>query len=164
MAVPTPNPTKTLVLLPGECVIFPADVVIQAVVPTGAITVSSTCDDILPAPSGYKCWQFLWEYDDEGNFADAYFTHITIDGTEYPLLASGETNSWDNGGNFLASSIPISVPTGIANVLCNAGGTAVNPKIVAIEVPAYLGIPKIGYQNPAYDKGELIPYEDVCTC
>lgn len=164
MAAPIPNPTKTLILLPGECVILPSDIVIQAIIPTGAITVSSTCPDILPIPTGYKCWQFRWEYAAEANFADAYMESIEIGGITYPLLDSGVANTWDNDGNFLESSIPISVPTGLCNVLCNAGGTATNPKVVAVEVPAYLGMPKIRYINPTFDMGDLIPYEDECRC
>jgi hypothetical protein len=164
MALTEPVTTKSLVLLPGECVVFPADVVIQAIIPTGSITVSSTCDDILPAPSGYKCWQFRWEYGSEGNFSDAFMESITIGGVVYPLLDSGVANTWDNDGNFLESSIPISVPTGLCNIVCNAGGTAVNPKKVAVEVPEYLGMPLVRYSNPGFDMGYLIPYEDECGC
>lgn len=155
---------KTLILTPGECVIFPDDITINAIIPTGAITVESTCPDILPDPSAYKCWQFKWEYTGESNFSDAYMVSIKIKDTEYPLLDSGTTNSWDNGGDFLQTSIPISVPTGICDVLCNAGGTAVNPKIVAVQVPEYLGMPLIRYSNPGFDMGYLIPYEDECGC
>lgn len=155
---------KTLILIPGQCVIFPDDITIYAVIPTGNITVTSTCNDILPEPSAYKCWQFKWEYDSESNFSDAYMVSVKIGNTEYPLLDSGTTNTWDNGGDFLQTSIPISVPTGICDVLCNAGGTAVNPKIVAVQVPEYLGMPLVRYSNPGFDMGYLIPYEDECGC
>lgn len=155
---------KTLILIPGQCVIFPDDITIYAVIPTGNITVTSTCNDILPEPSAYKCWQFKWEYDGESNFSDAYMVSVKIGNTEYPLLDSGTTNTWDNGGDFLQTSIPISVPTGICDVLCNAGGTAVNPKIVAVQVPEYLGMPLVRYNNPGFDMGYLIPYEDECGC
>ncbi len=157
-------PTKTLVLTPGECVIFPADIVINAIIPTGNITVSSTCPDILPDPSGYKCWQFRWEGNNLGDYNDVFFLSITINGVEYPFVDTGVTNSWDNGGDFLQSSIPVTVPTGLCNVLCNRGGTVVSPKIVAVEVPAYLGIPLIKYTNPGEEVCYMIPNEDVCTC
>lgn len=157
-----PIEQKTLIMTDGECVIFPADIIIDAVVPTGNITVTSSCD-ILPDPTTYKCWQFKWEYTNEGNFSDAFFVAIKIDNIEYPFVDTGG-NSWDNGGDFLAASIPVSVPNGIASVMCNAGGTAVNPKIVSIQIPEYLGEPLIRYSNPGFDKGYLIPYEDECGC
>lgn len=156
--------SKTLVLIPGECVVFPTDVIIDAVIPTGNITISSTCPNFLPTPTGYKCWQFKWEYSNEGNFSDASMTHIKIGTVEYPLTDIPGTNYWDNDGIFLENSIPISVPSGLCNVLCNAGGEAVNPKMVAVEVPEYLGMPLVRYINPGFDMGYLIPYEDVCTC
>lgn len=155
---------KTLVLIPGECVIFPADIVINAIIPTGNITVSSTCPDVLPVPTGNKCWQFKWEGNTIGDYGDAYFVSIRINNVDYPFVATGDTNSWDNGGNFLQNSIPISVPVGMCNVLCNAGGEAVSPKIVAVEVPEYLGMPLIRYSNPGFENSYLIPYEDECGC
>jgi len=155
---------KTVVLIPGECVIFPDTITINSIIPTGAITVDSTCPEILVTPSGYKCWQFKWEYDGESNFSDAYMVAIKVGGIEYPLLDSGTTNTWDNGGDFLASSIPISVPVGMVDVMCNAGGVAVNPKIVAVQIPADLEMPLIRYLNPGFDMGYLIPYEDECGC
>lgn len=157
-------PTKTLVLTPGECVIFPADIVINAIIPTGNIEVSSTCPDILPDPSGYKCWQFKWEGNSLGDYSDTYFVSIRINDVDYPLVETGVDNTWDNGGDFLESSIPVSVPTGLCNILCNAGGTAVSPKIVAVEIPTYLGMPLIKYTNPGFESAYLIPNENVCTC
>lgn len=157
-------PTKTLVLKPGECVIFPADIVIDAVIPTGNITVSSTCQDILPTPTGYKCWQFKWEGSNLGDYSDAYFLSITINNVEYPFVETGTPNTWDNGGDFLQSSIPVSVPLGLCNVLCNAGGEAVSPKVVAVEVPEYLGRPLIKYTNPGFEVSYLIPNENQCGC
>lgn len=157
--------TKTLVLTPGECVIFPADIVISAVIPTGDITVSSTCSDILPTPTGYKCWQFKWEGNSFGSdYIDAYFVSITINSIEYPFVATGTSDSWDNGGDFLQGSIPVSVPTGICNVLCNRGGEAVSPKIVAVEVPEYLGMPLLKYSNPGFETSYMIPTADECGC
>lgn len=158
-------PTKTLTLTPGECVIFPKDVTILAVVPTGDMTVTSTCDDFLPAPTGYKCWQFKWEGDNiGGDYSDVYFMSITIGGVEYPFVDPGVTNSWDNGGDYLQSAIPISVPAGLCTINCNAGGTAVTPKRVSVSVPAYLGMPLLKYTNPSFEISYMIPYEDVCTC
>lgn len=157
--------TKTLVLKPGECVIFPADIVINAIIPTGSISVSSTCSDILPSPTGYKCWQFIWEANSFGSdYNDAYFISITIDGIEYPFVDTGVPNSWDNGGDFLQSTLSVSTPAGLCNVLCNAGGTAVSPKIVTVEIPEYLGRPLIKYTNPGFEFAYLIPREDQCGC
>ena len=58
---------------------------------------------------------------------------------------------------------PVDYPCG-RNALCNAGGAAVSPKLVAVEIPAYLGMPLIKWTNPSFEWNYLIPYEDVCTC
>lgn len=157
------SPEKTVTLIPGQCVLFTLDTVIGAIIPTGNITISSTCTDFLPTPTGYKCWQFKWEGNTLGDLSDAYMTDIKIGTVEYPLADTGN-NLWDTDGDFLQDSIPISVPTGLCNVLCNAGGAAVSPKLVAVEIPAYLGMPLIKWTNPSFEWNYLIPYEDVCTC
>jgi len=158
-----PSTLRTMTMRDGECLILPEDAIIHAIIPTGNIELTSTCGD-LPAPSGYKCWQFRWEYTAEANFADAYMESIEINGITYPLVSTDEVNEWDNDGNFLASSIPLSVPLGLCNVLCNTGGPSDNPKLFVVEVPEALGTPKIRYINPDYDMGDLIPYEDICEC
>jgi len=157
------TPEKTITMINNQCVLFPKDVVIHAVIPTGNITLSSTCSGILPLPSGYKCWQFKWEGNSLGDLNDAYMTHIKIGTVEYPLVDVGG-NVWDTDGDFLMNSIPVSVPLGLCNILCNAGGAAVSPKMVAVEIPTYLGMPLVKWTNPSFEWNYLIPYEDICTC
>lgn len=157
MGAPIVTTTKTLILTPGECVIFPPDIIINAIIPTGAITVTSTCPAILPTPSGYLSWRFTWEGNTLGDYSDAGMTHIKIGTIEYPLVDIPGTNYWDNDGDFLQGSIPLSVPDGLCNVLYNAGGISVTPKIVDVEVPSYLGMPLIKFTNPGFELGYLIP-------
>jgi hypothetical protein len=57
--------TRTVTIKPGEKVILPLDAQITGLVIDGAISVSSTCNN-LPVPSAYKCGYFIYVRDDEG--------------------------------------------------------------------------------------------------
>src|SRR5690349_7785562 len=90
---------KTVVLEPGDCIVLPSDANIVAVTANGAITASSTCDN-LPDPTNYKCWRFMWaDVSDDADYNDAYFTGIKIGDTTYNVNGApvAENNSYDNG-------------------------------------------------------------------
>lgn len=56
--------TRTVTIKPGEKVILPSDAVITGLVIDGAISVTSTCNN-LPPPSVYQCGYFVYVRDDE---------------------------------------------------------------------------------------------------
>lgn len=63
MATPS---TKSITLTPGQCFVLPKDAIVQSIVTSGAIIVTSdSCS--LPTPSSYKCGVFYLFIDETVN-------------------------------------------------------------------------------------------------
>lgn len=82
--------TKSITLGPGDCVILPRDAVITSVIINGAITASSSCNN-LPTPTTYVCGVFYLfasvSSDDAGPLDEenTYYNSVTIGGTTYDI-------------------------------------------------------------------------------
>ena len=61
-----PTTTQTVTLTPGQKVVLPAGAVVTGLVLDGAITVTSSCDN-LPDPSAFVCGHFYMNVDDDNN-------------------------------------------------------------------------------------------------
>lgn len=90
--VPDTTPSvKSITLAPGECFVLPKDAVVQSIVTSGAINVTSNCGT-LPAPTSYKCGVFYYFLDDTTEDDDTAmeeehvtFTKLVVGGTTYTL-------------------------------------------------------------------------------
>lgn len=96
---------KSIVVPAGDCVILPADAVINSIVVDGAATATSTCG-ALPTPSSYKCGFFSFFVDVDVNDENpldeenTFYTSITVGGNTYiinELVVQG-----DNPGTLTA--------------------------------------------------------------
>lgn len=82
--------TKSVTLGPGDCVILPRGATILSVIANGAITATSSCDN-LPTPTSYKCGVFYLfasvSSDDAGPLDEenTYYNAATIGGTTYTI-------------------------------------------------------------------------------
>lgn len=172
---------RTLIIKPGETIVLPRGAVVRSVVADGNIDVQSSCDN-LPDTSYYKCWRFIWEKVDSG-YNDAYFTYFEVGGVKYPLTNAGSaddartvilgttvnsSNTYDNGGNYLATVLPQVLPSGMIKDIINRGGTAVNPKCLKISIPEALGEPKLYWVNPSLGNvlqlSAMLAEENQCAC
>ena len=81
---------KSVVLGPGECIVLPADAVINSVLVTGAASVTSTCGDFPPLDT-YKCGLFSVFIDEDGGTGDpndetdTYVSYIKIGSNTYNM-------------------------------------------------------------------------------
>lgn len=57
---------KTITLGPGDCFVLPKDAVVESIVTSGAIDVTSNCGN-LPTPTSYKCGVFYFFLDETAN-------------------------------------------------------------------------------------------------
>lgn len=87
MATPT---TQTATIVPGQTIVLPAGAVITGLVLDGAISVTSSCDN-LPDPSAFVCGHFYMNIDDDNsdnhpNDEDStIYKNIKIGDTTYTL-------------------------------------------------------------------------------
>lgn len=81
---------KSVVLNPGDCVILPADAVIDSVIINGSATATSTCGT-LPAPTTYKCGYFFFILDSDDNDGHSMdedstmYTSVTVGDNTYMI-------------------------------------------------------------------------------
>jgi hypothetical protein len=162
---------QTVVLTPGQCVVLPSSAEVIAVTPNGSITASSECD-ILPTPTNYKCWRFLWSDGTEGDpgYDNAYFTGIKIGDTIYNVLGApaSEVNTYDNGADYLAEVLPYSTPAGLVTEIVSGGGEAASPKCLAIQIPEIFGAPTLFWEDELGGGGiqysAMFGVADICDC
>lgn len=76
---------KSIVLEPGQCIVLPANAVIQSLIVNGNASATSTCGD-LPAPENYKCGKFaLFVSHESGTYP------LDEDNTIYSRIKVGDT-------------------------------------------------------------------------
>lgn len=83
MATPT---TQTATIVPGQTIVLPAGAVITGLVLDGAISVTSSCDN-LPDPSAFVCGHFYMNIDDDSNDTHPNDEESTI----YKSIKIGDT-------------------------------------------------------------------------
>jgi hypothetical protein len=82
--------TQSITLTPGQTFVLPAGAVVTGLFVDGAISVTSSCDN-LPPPGEFVCGHFYMNIDDDDNPShpndeeSTEFTSIKIGDTTYPL-------------------------------------------------------------------------------
>lgn len=79
---------KSITIKPGETVVLPKGAVVKSMIYDGAISVSSTCDN-LPEPQAYSCYVLDFSSNDNKNASpnlegeDTNITYLEIAGVKY---------------------------------------------------------------------------------
>lgn len=80
--------SKVIIIHPGETVVIPSGTEVTALILNGAISVTSTCDN-LPAPTAQQCYAMEWSVGEDGqpplDQAEATITYIKIGGVQYDI-------------------------------------------------------------------------------
>lgn len=136
---------RSIILRPGECATLPSTATVQSITLDGAISVTSDCTG-LPAPTGYTCYRFAWEQDDNGSFQIANFVSLII-GTNVYNVPSG----YNNYNTTLIADWIDTDPQFAGIVKLGCDGQNGNTFTLKIKVPTGLPVPQLKVQQGSGD-------------
>ncbi len=138
MATAPATNTRTITIGPGESIILPEGVTVTSVILDGAISVESSCPNLLPPPTSYACGTFTYVLDVDTNDSSA----MDEENTFYNALTVGDTTYDLSGIRVVLSENPGTVQ----------GPTAVNPSITDQSLFSVLAIDR----TDLFDKRQYI--------